>query len=116
QRLGVQLYGSTLNSHGGVSAIPGRRLMTLRTIVGRRLRRHGFGHLLGHLAANRAYLAFQIAHACLAGVLADEEADSAVSELDMGGREAMLLDLARHQELLGNVVLLIFYIARQIDH
>ena len=78
--------------------------------------RLALGDVAGDLAADRADLALQVADAGLARVLLDDRGQRRVGELDLGGLEAVGLDLARHQVAAGDVELLLQRVAGELDH
>src|SRR4051794_3278639 len=72
--------------------------------------------LARHLAAGRADLALQVAHARLARVAVDEHVERVVGERDLRTADAVALHLARHEVALGDLALLLVRVARQLDH
>ena len=74
------------------------------------------GRLLARdLAADRRDLALQAAHARLAGVGVDDPLDRAVGHRQVLGQEPVGLQLFRDQEILRDLDLLEFEIAREAD-
>ena len=67
------------------------------------------------LAADRADLALQAAHPGLARVVANQEADRVRGKFDLLRSESVLLGLAADQVLIGDVLLVLFGIAVQVD-
>ena len=74
------------------------------------------GELARDLAADRADLALEVAHAGLARVALDDLAQRLVGELELRLHQAVLLDLPRHQVALGDLELLLLGVAGQLDH
>ena len=70
-----------------------------------------FRHLRRHLAADLADLAFQLADARLARVVADHRAQRFRAKHDLFLQQAVHRELARHQILLGDVQLVVLGIA-----
>ena len=66
-------------------------------------RRLALGDLAGDLAADRADLALQLADAGLARVVGDDRPQGRIGERDPRRRQAVALDLARHQVALGDL-------------
>src|SRR5829696_1888983 len=67
------------------------------------------------LAADRADLALESAHAGLAGVLLDDRLQAGVGERDLRALEAVALDLPRDEVALGDLELLLLRVARELD-
>ena len=74
-----------------------------------------FGDAARLLAADGADGAFEVANAGFARVVANDEADRLFRELDLLVRDAVLFDLPRDQVLEGDVHLLFFGVALQLD-
>ena len=72
--------------------------------------------LAGDLAEDGADLALEVADAGLARVLLDDHQDRVVGDLDLVGLDAVGLELAGHQVLLGDVELLVDRVAGELDH
>ena len=68
------------------------------------------------LAREGRNLAFQLAHAGLAGVIVDDAAQSWVGEFHLLFGQAMLFQLARHQVAFGDLQLFRLRVAGQLDH
>ena len=73
------------------------------------------GDVAGDFAADRADLALEVADAGLARVLLDDRGQRGVGELDLGGLQAVGLDLARDQVAAGDVALLVERVAGELD-
>ncbi len=67
------------------------------------------------LAGERGDLAFQLAHAGFARVVANELAQRGVGKFHVAAREAMFLQLARDEITFGNLEFFRFGVARQFD-
>jgi hypothetical protein len=74
-----------------------------------------FGHFGGYAAADCGDFALQVAQPGLAGITADDLADSGGGEFDLAGLQPVFLALARHQVALGDVDLFVFGIAQQLN-
>jgi hypothetical protein len=73
------------------------------------------GDPAGDFAADRAYLALEVADSGLARVLLDDRGQRRVGELDLGGAQAIGLDLALDQVATGDLALLLQRVAGQLD-
>src|SRR3569623_1675866 len=73
-------------------------------------------NFLHHLAAQFGALAFEITHAGLARVVADDVPDGPFGDVDLILFETVGLDLLRHQIALGDVELFVLGISRDADH
>ena len=75
----------------------------------------GFGDLRDDFARSLADLAFQVAHAGLARVVADDLQQRLVREFELAGVQAIFAALARHQILRGDRLFFTFSIAAQLN-
>ncbi len=75
-----------------------------------------FGDLHGRGAQHRAEFALEVAHAGLAGVVADDRADGRICNRGLLRLESVGLELALHQVAPGDLKFLFLGIARKLDH